>query len=88
MSTAAMNAVDVTKSGLASGILSMSRMVGGTFGVAVLGAMMQSAAGSAFGGSPAGFIDGLGTCLTIGAAVAAGGAVLAALVLSGARGQQ
>ncbi len=42
MSTAAMNAVEVPKSGLASGLLSMSRMVGGTFGVAVLGAIFQS----------------------------------------------
>ena len=42
MSTAAMNAVDATKAGLASGLLSMSRMVGGTFGVAVLGAIFQS----------------------------------------------
>ncbi len=42
MSTAAMNAVEVTKSGLASGLLSMSRMVGGTFGVAVLGAIFQA----------------------------------------------
>ncbi len=42
MSTAAMNAVHVTKSGLASGLLSMSRMVGGTFGVAVLGAIFQA----------------------------------------------
>ncbi len=41
MSTAAMNAVHVSKSGLASGLLSMSRMVGGTFGVAVLGAIFQ-----------------------------------------------
>ncbi|HEX5225294.1 MAG TPA: MFS transporter [Solirubrobacteraceae bacterium] len=38
MSTAAMNAVDRTKAGVASGILSMTRMVGSTFGVAVLGA--------------------------------------------------
>jgi EmrB/QacA subfamily drug resistance transporter len=42
MSTAAMNAVEVAKSGLASGLLSMSRMVGGTFGVAVLGAIFQA----------------------------------------------
>jgi EmrB/QacA subfamily drug resistance transporter len=42
MSTAAMNAVHVTKSGLASGLLSMSRMVGGKFGVAVLGAIFQA----------------------------------------------
>ena len=41
MSTAAMNAVDATKAGLASGILSMSRMVGATFGVAAVGALFQ-----------------------------------------------
>src|ERR1700722_10921638 len=40
MSTAAMNAVDRTKAGVASGVLSMSRMVGGTFGVAVMGALV------------------------------------------------
>jgi MFS family permease len=42
MSTAAMNSVDQTKAGVASGILSMNRMVGGTFGVAVLGAMVST----------------------------------------------
>ncbi len=42
MSTAAMNSVAPTKAGVASGILSMSRMVGGTFGVAVLGAMVST----------------------------------------------
>jgi EmrB/QacA subfamily drug resistance transporter len=42
MSTAAMNAVEQTKAGVASGILSMNRMVGGTFGVAVLGAMVAT----------------------------------------------
>jgi hypothetical protein len=40
MSAAAMNAVDRTKAGVASGVLSMSRMVGGTFGVAALGALI------------------------------------------------
>jgi EmrB/QacA subfamily drug resistance transporter len=40
MSTAAMNAVDRTKAGVASGIVSMSRMIGGTFGVAALGALI------------------------------------------------
>ena len=41
MSTAAMNAVTPEKAGAASGILSMSRMVGGTFGVAAIGALFQ-----------------------------------------------
>jgi hypothetical protein len=44
MSTAAMNSVAATKAGVASGILSMSRMVGGTFGVAAIGALFQSLA--------------------------------------------
>ena len=42
MSTAAMNSVAQTKAGVASGILSMNRMVGGTFGVAILGAMVAT----------------------------------------------
>jgi MFS family permease len=41
MSTAAMNSVQVTKAGVASGILSMGRMVGGSLGVAVTGALFQ-----------------------------------------------
>ena len=44
MSTAAMNAVPKTKAGVASGVLSMFRMIGGTFGVAALGALFQSEA--------------------------------------------
>jgi EmrB/QacA subfamily drug resistance transporter len=42
MSTAAMNAVNVAKAGVASGTLSMSRMVGGSLGVAVTGALFQN----------------------------------------------
>jgi EmrB/QacA subfamily drug resistance transporter len=40
MTTAAMNAVDRTKAGVASGVLSMGRMVGSTFGVAIFGAVV------------------------------------------------
>ena len=40
MSTAGMNAVHQSKAGVASGVLSMSRMVGGTFGVAAMGALV------------------------------------------------
>jgi hypothetical protein len=46
MTTAAMNSVDRTKAGVASGILSMARMVGGTFGVAVLGAIVAGVGGA------------------------------------------
>jgi MFS family permease len=42
MSTAAMNAVDRTKAGAASGVLSMSRMIGSTFGVAIMGALVAT----------------------------------------------
>jgi hypothetical protein len=41
-----MNAVDRTKAGAASGVLSMSRMVGSTFGVAVMGAIVTTVGGS------------------------------------------
>jgi MFS family permease len=44
MSTAAMNAVAETKAGIASGVLSMNRMIGGTLGVAVIGAVFAGAA--------------------------------------------
>jgi hypothetical protein len=46
MSTAAINAVSATKAGVAAGILAMARMLGGTFGVAVLGALFQHLASS------------------------------------------
>jgi EmrB/QacA subfamily drug resistance transporter len=71
MSTAAMNAVEPQKAGVGSGILSMSRMVGGTFGVAALGALFQHLARSDLSESLAGtgistaqqekLVSGLGT---------------------------
>jgi EmrB/QacA subfamily drug resistance transporter len=69
MSAAAMNAVDRAKAGVASGTLSMSRMVGGTFGVAALGALIAGVGRSDLEQSlpnmPAGarerLVDGLGS---------------------------
>jgi EmrB/QacA subfamily drug resistance transporter len=76
MSTAAMNSVDQSKAGVASGILSMSRMVGGTLGVAVLGAFIGRP------GASQEFVHSLGQGLKVGAAVAALGAVVAWALIS------
>jgi EmrB/QacA subfamily drug resistance transporter len=70
MSTAAMNAVDRTKAGVASGMLSMSRMVGGTLGVSIMGAIVSE-------GTKASFVSSLGTGLTLGGLVTIVGALLA-----------
>jgi MFS family permease len=42
MNTAAMNAVDRRKAGAASGVLSMSRMVGGSVGLSLMGALVTT----------------------------------------------
>jgi MFS family permease len=76
MSTAAMNSVDKSKAGVASGILSMSRMVGATLGVAVLGAFIGRP------GASQEFVHSLGQGLKVGAAVAALGAVVAWALIS------
>ena len=76
MSTAAMNAVDQNKAGVASGILSMSRMVGGTLGVAVLGAFIGRA------GTTEDFVHSLSQGLKIGSGVAAVGAIVAWTLIS------
>jgi EmrB/QacA subfamily drug resistance transporter len=76
MSAAAMNAVDRTKAGVAGGILSMSRMIGGTLGIAVLGALVGNPR------APEAYVDSLGHGLLIGAIVAAIGALVAWTLVS------
>ncbi len=49
MTSAAMNAVPVQKAGIASGVLSMFRMVGGSLGIAVTGAIFQGLVSSRLG---------------------------------------
>jgi EmrB/QacA subfamily drug resistance transporter len=84
MSTAAMNAVSADKAGVASGILSMSRMVGGTFGVAAIGALFQSLQRDrlqAGGDAREAFVHALSGSLKLSTAVAAAGAVLAFVLI-------
>ena len=74
MSTAAMNSVDQTKAGAAAGLLSMIRMVGSTFGVAVIGALVTTIGASQIDSSlphlPVAarqhIVDALGSGATIG----------------------
>jgi EmrB/QacA subfamily drug resistance transporter len=75
MSTAAMNAVDRTKAGVASGTVSMTRMVGGTFGIATLGALVAHLTDGAGAASKQKYVD----ALNIGLGVAAIATLLAAL---------
>ncbi len=79
MTSAAMNAVAVEKAGIASGVLSMFRMVGGSLGIAVSGAIFQGVAGSSFEtATPQHFVDGLSDAMLVSAAVTLLGAVVAA----------
>jgi hypothetical protein len=79
MSAAAMNAVAPQKAGVASGILSMSRMVGGTFGVAAMGALIiglgRARLGDLLPALPADQRDRIAESLGAGGATSAGGRV-------------
>jgi EmrB/QacA subfamily drug resistance transporter len=95
MSTAAMNAVAVQKAGIASGILQMARMIGGSVGIAATGAIFQSKLGTGFDpaalatGSEAAratFIDALAAAMGMAALVAALGFLVAVTFVRG-RGQ-
>jgi EmrB/QacA subfamily drug resistance transporter len=87
MTSAAMNAVAVEKAGIASGVLSMFRMVGGSLGVAVTGAIFQGVAGSSFEtATPQHFVDGLSDAMMVSALVAIVGAVVAAVAIRARHG--
>ncbi|HEX8690617.1 MAG TPA: MFS transporter [Solirubrobacterales bacterium] len=85
MTSAAMNAVAVEKAGIASGVLSMFRMVGGSLGVAVTGAIFQGAVGNPATATPVEFVDALGHAMTVSALVALTGAVVGALAIRARR---
>jgi EmrB/QacA subfamily drug resistance transporter len=97
MSTAAMNAVNVQKSGVASGILQMSRMVGASVGVAATGAIFQSQLGSGFNPSAlatapdqarATFVDALSSAMLLAAFVVVAGLVVSLTLVRGARAKR
>ncbi|MBM3677946.1 MAG: MFS transporter, partial [Actinobacteria bacterium] len=89
-SAAAMKAVPVEKAGVGSAVLNAHRQVGGAFGIALMGAIVASQADGTR--SVPAFLDGLHLALTVSAAIAFGGAVVAATLLradgSGLEGAQ
>ena len=87
MTSAAMNAVAVEKAGVASGVLSMFRMIGGSLGVAVTGAIFQGAVGNPETATPVEFVDALGHAMTVSALVALTGAVVGAMAIRAKRRQ-
>jgi EmrB/QacA subfamily drug resistance transporter len=82
MSTAAMNAVSVAKAGVASGILSMNRMIGGTLGIAVIGAVFASMAPDGTR-DPGAFVDAFTSSMWVATGVTVLGAVIAIALLRG-----
>jgi len=88
LAATAVSVVEPRRAGMASGINNTFRQVGIATGIAALGALLQSKAGSqaaASGrGDPQAFVNGLNEILLVGAFVAFAGAVLGiALVRTG-----
>jgi EmrB/QacA subfamily drug resistance transporter len=81
---AALSGVPVDKAGVGSAVLNSSRQVGGSLGIALIGAIMAHEIGGAL--TPEAFVHGLSRALEVSAAIALAGAVVAAtLVRSHAR---
>jgi EmrB/QacA subfamily drug resistance transporter len=76
---AAMRAVPVHKSGVGSAVLNAARQVGGSIGIALIGAILASQSHGRR--TPEAFMDGFSLSLDVAAAIALAGAVAAAALL-------
>ena len=76
---AAVRSVPVDKSGVGSAVLNSARQVGGSLGIAVMGAiMLHEARGRR---TPEAFVDGFSTALLVTALIAFAGAIVAATIV-------
>jgi EmrB/QacA subfamily drug resistance transporter len=78
-SAAALSGVSVDRAGVGSAVLNSSRQLGGSIGVALMGAIMVHEIGGRQ--TPAAFVHGLSVALEVGAVIALAGAVVAAAMV-------
>jgi hypothetical protein len=84
MTAAALSSVPVDKAGVGSGMLNTFRQVGGSLGIAVMGAILAAGTNSALdsGASPVdAFMNGLHHSLYVASAIALAGAVIACVTI-------
>jgi EmrB/QacA subfamily drug resistance transporter len=88
MTDAALGSAPIDQSGVASGLLNTCRQFGGAIGIAVVGAIVQSAQADAFQrglSSGKAFVNGLSQALRVCAVIAVVGAVIAATLIRNVR---
>ena len=82
---AAVRALPVDKSGVGSAVLNACRQVGGSMGIALIGAIMAHEIGDVSGPNvfrdPQRFVDGFSTALTVASLIALAGAVVSAVLV-------
>ena len=82
-SAAAMKAVSVDKAGVGSAVLNAFRQIGGSVGIALMGAIVAAQVGVSR--TPEAFLEGLHSALLVAALIALGGAVLSAVLVRDGR---
>jgi MFS family permease len=81
VTAAAMSSVRPDKAGVGSAVLNSMRQVGGSMGIAIMGAIVAASATAGRRPDPAAFLNGFHHALYVAAALAFLGAVIAALTL-------
>ena len=87
MTSAAMQSVPTDKAGVGSGVLNSFRQVGGSLGIALMGAILASyvVPGAGRAESAQNFVDGLHAALITSACIAFAGAIVSVLMVHAER---